>query len=208
MLAATPLFDVPRRREMFASGIATQTRLRRQRIAALSMMQWSVFELTCGDPIRAKDVTSQTVEMCRRIEPTMHVRSLGMLWRAFYQAGDIEQARATAMIQLELGAAIQKPTECRNAVTALVALQERIADPALHAKLLGYAGSKLQKLFGPVTKISETLREGAIARVQAVLGAAAYEANAAEGAAWDEATAYTEALKLEQSTAGESGLGP
>jgi predicted ATPase/class 3 adenylate cyclase len=200
MLAASELFEVPRRREMFASAIATQKRLRRQRMAALSMLHWSFFELAHGDATTAREVASQAAEICSGIEPTMHLRSLGILWRALLQAGDTEQARATGMAQLELGAALQKPLDCRHGATVVVALQESVADAVLHAKLLGYAGSERTTMSTWATKSEATLREGAIARVKTVLGADAYEAYAAEGATWDESTACAAALKLQHAS--------
>jgi len=107
MQATRESVDTQRRREMFSTSIATQKRLRRQRIAGLSLMHWTNFELAFGDPATSKEIALQTVGLCRSIEPTMYVRSLGMLWCAFLQAGDTAKARATALEQLELAARIQ-----------------------------------------------------------------------------------------------------
>jgi hypothetical protein len=81
-------------------------------------------------------------------------------------------------------------------VTVLVAVRERAADPALAAKLLGYADDASEPAVGVVAKILADLRKRAVASVTAELGSAAFAANALEGSTWDEETAYSEALKL------------
>ena len=197
MVAARASIDNDLRRRMLAASVATQKRLRRQRVAGLSLLGWANLELTFGDPETAKDIAQQAVDLCRSLEPTMHVRSLALLWSAFLQAGETALARATALEQLELATRLQKPLDSRGAVTVLVALQQPLGDAALAARLLGYSEDDVTgPAAGPVQAVLTDLRARAVAGITAEIGAAAFAANALEGAAWDEETACAETMKL------------
>ena len=197
MVAARESIDHDLRRRILAASIATQKRLRRMRHAGLSMMGWANLELSFGDPETAKDIAQQTVDLCRSIEPTMHVRSLGMLWSAYLRAGDTDRARAAALEQFELAARYHKPLDSRSAVIVFVALQQPIADPAHAARLLGYGGNdSMGPSVGVVAQVLNEQRARAVERVTAELGSMAFAANALEGAAWDEETAYAETMKF------------
>ncbi len=196
MLAASAFNDVKQRRELFASSIATQKRLHRNRLAALAMLYWAIWELELGDYAAAQKIGAQSVELSRSIEPTLHLRSLGVLAAAQAHGDEPAHARTAAMEKLELGVALRKPRDCQFAVIILVAMQEDVGDAALHAKLLGYASIAFSIIGDAMWQLVNALRERAVARVTAVLGEAAFEAYAAEGSAWDEEAVYAEARKL------------
>jgi predicted ATPase/class 3 adenylate cyclase len=198
MLAASPSNDVAQTRELFARSIATQKRLGRNRMAAISMLHRAMWELELGDYAAAQDMGVQSVELSRSIEPTLHLRSLGVLASAQAYGGEPARARAAAMEKLELGVALRKPRDCQWAVIILVAMQEDVGDAALHAKLLGYAGIDFSIVGDTMWQLLHALRERAVARVTALLGEAAFEAYAAEGSAWHEEAVYAEAQKLQR----------
>jgi predicted ATPase/class 3 adenylate cyclase len=195
-LASTELLSPAERRRMLAESIATQRRLGRNRHAALTMMRLSLVELRDGEPEAAVRVAAPLVELCRSIEPTLLVRSLGMLSAALAKAGDVAGALSAAREQLERAAAIRKPFDCRSAVCVLVALQEEVRDPVLHAKLLGYVRGDLAAFQDAWWREVFAMREAAIKRVEAMIGRERFEEYALEGATWSEETVHRESLKL------------
>jgi predicted ATPase/class 3 adenylate cyclase len=195
-LASTDLLSLDERRRILAASIATQRRLGRNRHAALTMMRLSLVELRDGEPEAAVDVAAPMVELCRSLEPTLLVRSLGMLSAALARAGDAPRALSTAREQLERAAAIRKPFDCRSAVCVLVALAEEVRDPVLHAKLLGYVRGDLAAFQDAWWREVFALREAATKRVEAIIGRERFEEYALEGATWSEETVYRESLKL------------
>ncbi len=196
VLASTTELSLEERRGLFEASIATQKRLRRNRHAVLTLMRLALTELRDGDTAAAVRAATRTVELCRSIEPTILVRSLGMLSVALAQAGDASAALATAKEQLERAVAAGKPFDCRSAVSILVALQERVDDPVLHAKLLGFARHDWIGFEDTWWQDLTTLRQSAIARLEKKLGQAQFEQYALEGSTWNEETAYRESLKL------------
>ena len=163
-------------------------------------MRLSTFELRDGEPAHAVAAASQTVELCRSIEPMMHVRALGLLATALVQAGDVAAALAAARELLERAAPLRKRFDCRLAVCVLATLQEDGEDPALRAKLLGYANFDELESTGRnllrTWKVLLELRSVAVAKIRAQLDAQTFEDCTLEGAGWDEETAYRESLKL------------
>jgi len=196
VLASTTELSLEERRGLFAASVATQKRLHRNRHAVLTLMRLSLTELRDGDASSAVRAATQTVELCRSIEPTILVRSLGLLSLALALAGDTTGALTTAREQLERAVGARKPFDCRSAVSILVALQEEVDDPVLHAKLLGFARHDWIAFEDTWWEDLTSLREGAVARVKEQLGSAQFEEYALEGAGWNEETAYRESLKL------------
>lgn len=196
VLASTNELGLEERRKLFAASIATQKRLGRHRHAALTLIRLSMTELRDGDSEAALRAAAQTVELCRQIEPTMLVRSLGLLALALVLTGQKSAALTTAREQLERAVAAHKPFDCRSALTVILAVQEKVKDPVLHAKLLGFARHDWAGIEDTWWQDVNALRDSAVARVEEQLGHAQFEEYALEGAAWTEETAYRESLKL------------
>jgi predicted ATPase/class 3 adenylate cyclase len=183
-------------RALFDASVGVYKRLKRDRDAALMMMRRLVYELDAEDTEFVVQVGLRCCEMCAD-EPTMHIRSLGMLAHAQLRVGDRAGALATSWQRLALATASYKPHDARSALSIVLGLQDDVRDPILHAKLLGYVNFLEDHLtMAFLFRRVRPLHAEAVARVVALIGQAAFEEYAREGQGWDAETAYREALKL------------
>jgi predicted ATPase/class 3 adenylate cyclase len=202
MFASTVLTDTDSMRELLSAGVATQLRLKRNRLAALSLMHWTIAEIAYGDPESARRVAQQAVDSCRSIEPTMVVRALSILVATCIRSGDLAGAHRYAREQLELAVSVHKPMDLRNAIHVIACLEERVEHSELVAKLLGFVD--LHNLFTGRYSIPEL--NGVFAEIIAPvagrlrdrLGQSVLDACTLEGSTWDEERAYAEVLTLLQ----------
>ena len=195
-LASTELLSLEERRGLLEASIATQRRLGRSRHSALTMMRLFLVEQRDGDPESAVRVATQMVALCRSLEPTLLVRSLGMLSASLAKVGDTDRALKTASEQLELAVALGKPFDCRSALCVLLALQDDVRDPIAHARILGYVKQQSTAFDDIWWREVFALREKAVGRVESIIGRERFDEYAREGATWDEETVYRESLKL------------